>query len=247
MDKFLYIFKLGKTFSSTAKTHKDFDDWVKTAILSNIKVDQSPKIQIIDILNGAKLPKFASCAGVILTGSHDMVTERLDWSERTRQWIQDSVQHQIPLLGICYGHQLIADAFGGEVDFHPKGIEVGTQGIQLTTAAQHDPLFTSIPEHFVGHCTHSQYVAKLPHNAVILAGNPHDQHHSFRLFEHIWGLQFHPEFTPEIMQDYLSQQTAAIAKAGLDWQSLQQQIQPTPDSTQILSRFATLCLQSNAQ
>ena len=89
---------------------------------------------------GAELPDPRTVAGVIITGAAAMVTEELDWSERTAAWIPAVLEAETPLLGICYGHQLIAHALDGRVAKNLKGREMGTVEVRLTEAAENDPI-----------------------------------------------------------------------------------------------------------
>ncbi len=68
----------------------------------------------------APLPEPRHFSGAILTGSHSMVTDHEPWSERTAAWIPAVMAAGTPLLGICYGHQLIAYALGGDVGPNPR-------------------------------------------------------------------------------------------------------------------------------
>lgn len=81
--KKLYIFKVGKTFQNTKEKLGDFDDWVK-------HFTQNPNLHIktIDVINDEKLPLFEDTLGVVITGSHSMVTDNLDWSINVEKWIQ---------------------------------------------------------------------------------------------------------------------------------------------------------------
>ena len=81
-----------------------------------------------------------------------MVTEQDDWSIQLARWLKNTSALSIPTLGICYGHQLIAAAWGGTVDYHPGGKEVGTVNIELTEAGKNDVLLGSMPERFLGAC-----------------------------------------------------------------------------------------------
>lgn len=241
MDKKLYLFKLGQTFPETAKHQGDFENWITQTITGEPFSEEN--IEVFDILHGANLPNYEQCAGVILTGSHNMVTQRSQWSESTRNWLQNALPYQIPIFGICYGHQLIADAFGGKVDFHPKGIEIGTVEIHTTLDAEQDPIFSTLPKTFLGHVTHSQTVTHLPPQAITLAQNSHERHHTFRLGSHIWGVQFHPEFTCDVVQDYIRYQEKTILSSGLNPEQLKKNVKQTPHSSALLKNFVKFCAQ----
>src|SRR5690625_7156962 len=78
------------------------------------------------------------------------------------------------MLGVCYGHQLMAAAFGGHVDFHPEGRESGTLAVRLTETGRADALLRTLPERFYAHLTHAQSVLEAPSHAQVLAFNDHD-------------------------------------------------------------------------
>ncbi len=78
------------------------------------------------------LPAPDSQTVAVMTGSWAMVTDRLAWSEKTAAWIRSAMAVEMPLFGICYGHQLMADALGGEVAYHPAGRETGCKAITLS-------------------------------------------------------------------------------------------------------------------
>jgi len=51
---------------------------------------------------------------IVITGSHEPVTDRADWSARTAIWLVEAAEHEIQILGICFGHQILAYAFNNE-------------------------------------------------------------------------------------------------------------------------------------
>ncbi|MDO4777071.1 MAG: glutamine amidotransferase [Cardiobacteriaceae bacterium] len=229
----LVILKLGTTTPETMARHGDCDQWMIRAI-----GDSPLPLQSIDILGGAALPAIEDCAGAILTGSGAMVTERQPWSEATRAWLQQAVPAGLPVFGVCYGHQLLADAFGGEVAYHPQGLEIGHVTLERQSASDHDPLFADLPAHFSANATHYQSVLRLPDDATLLLSNAHDPHHAFRLGQHAWGVQFHPEFDTCIMGDNISRKRERLASEGHDADALLAALCPTPQAAALLSRFA---------
>lgn len=137
------IVETGKPVASMRR-HGGFPHWIRVAAgLSEREVDT------VDVEGGAALPDAGSYAGVIVTGSGAMVTEREAWSERSADWLHGAAHAGVPLLGICYGHQLIAHALGGEVGDNPRGREMGTFEIETTGAAEADPLFAGAGPRFL--------------------------------------------------------------------------------------------------
>ena len=99
-------------------------------------------VEVVNVFEGAELPKPTGLAGVVVTGSTAMVSHREPWSERTARRITAAVEAETPLLGICYGHQLLAQALGGRVGPNPLGREIGTVRVQLEESAGRDDLLT---------------------------------------------------------------------------------------------------------
>ena len=148
---------------------------------------------------GDALPDVQQVAGAIITGSWSMVTDRADWSERTAAWVREMVAADRALLGVCYGHQLMAHALGGMVDYHPLGREVGCHQVALAAAAKNDDFFADMPEQFGAYLTHEQSVLVPPPGATVLARSEHDAHQILRYGPRALSVQFHPEFTAPLM------------------------------------------------
>lgn len=178
----LLIVKTGQTLPALRATGEDFEDW----IIRGMAIDRA-RIMLVNAYADEALPNLDSIAGMIVTGSPAMVTDQEAWSERCAEYLGKAVALNLPVLGICYGHQLLAYACGGEVGYHPQGREIGTVTIENTAAAQRDSLFGAMPMRFLGHTTHSQSVLRLPKEAVLLASSEHDAHQAFRLGEEIHG------------------------------------------------------------
>jgi GMP synthase (glutamine-hydrolysing) len=232
----ILIVKTGDTFADLIGSFGDFEDWIRQGL--GVDKDQ---IQVVNAPAFEVLPEPGTFSGAVIAGSHAMVTQNLDWSLAVEAWLAPVVAAGVPVLGICYGHQLLAKAMGGKVDFHPDGLEIGTQSITLTVDGLSDPLLKGLPPVFTAHTCHSQTVLALPPGAVNLAKNTHDPHHAFRLGHAAWGVQFHPEYTPDIMAGYIRNMSPVIQALGKDPVEVQQQVINTPEAAQVLTRFAGLC------
>lgn len=240
--KKLIIVKIGNTFSELVTSYGDFEHWIQagTGHTNNTAL-------IIDPRRESDMPTPDDIAGVVISGSRAMVTDRVQWSEALRPWIRELLDHEVPLLGICYGHQLIADALGGEVDYHPNGVEAGTVTIKRTEQALDDELFHDLPPQFPVQAIHWQSVRHLPPGATLLAGNSFDPHHAFRVGKCTWGVQFHPEFSSNIMYEYLCRLGPELAECGQDVETLLNRVSRTDWASLILKRFGMLVLRQNSR
>ncbi len=229
------IIKAGSTFPENLAETGDFDDW----LIAGLGLPRN-EVRVIDAREADKLPAPAECAGVVISGAHAMITDDLPWMQRLSDWTRRLVTAQVPLLGICFGHQLLARAMGGQVGFHPQGREIGSVDIELHAAAQSDLLFASLPKRFRAHAVHAQSVSQLPKAATLLAGNAFEATHAFRVGICAWGVQFHPEFNPARMAVYLDHFAPDLQAAGRDAEAIRAGLVDTPESAGLLPRFVRL-------
>jgi GMP synthase (glutamine-hydrolysing) len=231
----LFILTVGNTFPHIAARKGDFTDWFVTGL----QVDPA-HLSILDPREGTDLPDPSEVAGVLITGSHSMVTEHQPWSERVARWLPDIVERGIPLLGVCYGHQLLAYALGGAVGDNSVGREYGTADITLTAQGQTDPLLRDAGALFRAQVGHVQTVLTLPAGARLLASSPMDRHQAFAVGDCAWGLQFHPEMDVDIIREYVRHNRAVLSAQGQDPNALLAASEETPASAAILQRFGKI-------
>jgi GMP synthase (glutamine-hydrolysing) len=227
------IIKTGSTLANLRSKRGDFEDW----FLEHLDMPIAD-IQIINVQNNESLPHYLNISGVLITGSHAMVSHQEQWSETAASWIKGAVDHNIPVLGVCFGHQLLAYALGGQVGPNPNGLEAGTMQLNTTVAANTDPLLSGFKGHFSAQAVHFESVLSLPNEAVPLAGNAHDPHHAFRYKDNAWGFQFHPEFDVEIITEYIKYVDQDLAEQQIDSQALIDNLYPTDGASNLLSLFS---------
>lgn len=232
MTKPVLIIKTGSTFDHTRARYGDFEDWV----VASLPKDAS--VVICDAMREEPLPEPQHICGAIVTGSHAMVTDPPSWLGAVSTWLR-SAHQQTALLGICFGHQLLAMTLGGDAGFHPQGPEVGCLDVTLTEHGLNDPLLGTLPKAFAAHLTHHQSALRLPAGAVVLAANNHEAHQAFRLGSQTWGVQFHPEFNEAAMADYIEAQRDVLTQHGANADALLAAIVPSP-ATALLARFYQL-------
>ncbi|MEX2131067.1 MAG: glutamine amidotransferase [Pseudohongiellaceae bacterium] len=230
----ILIIKTGHTVSSLRAQWEDFEDWI-------VEGSGFPRedFMVLSVFKDEPLPLPQDVAGAIITGSPSNVTEQLPWMVLTTDWLRNAIAQHLPILGICFGHQLLAHALGGEVAFHPGGREIGTVEVLLTEEGKQDALLGAVPPRFNAQVSHLQTVVSLPPQAVILASNAFDPHHAVRYAERAWGLQFHPEFSRRIMLAYIDERRPALEKEGFVYEDLNGAVQETPVATALLQRFVS--------
>lgn len=233
--KRLIIVKTGGKIASLADVPGDYEDW----IASGMKGEKFA-LETIDIQRGGTLPALSGVCAIVITGSASMVTERTGWMELAAAWLREAVAWKIPLLGICFGHQLLAYALGGDVGYNPQGLEVGTATIRLCDEAQNDRLFKGLPGVFAAQVSHRQSVLRLPKGARILAMSDKDPHQAFAYGKFTWGIQFHPEFDARIVRGFIEHFRQRLEEEGDSAERLLAEVTDSPHSASLLPRFALL-------
>jgi GMP synthase (glutamine-hydrolysing) len=231
----IVIVKAGATFPWMARALNDFEHW--TAREMGLSMAE---VRVCAVVQGERLPEPGGVGAVVVTGSHAMVTNRETWSERLTVWIEKVVENQVPFLGICYGHQLLAHATGGKVGYRLRGREIGTVRVRLTQAGREDSLLGGLPAEFRAHSSHQQTVLELPQGATLLAQGEEERHHAFRIGPAAWGVQFHPEFDTRVMLAYISAQEEELLREGRDLPALRAGIVNTPEASSLPRRFVAL-------
>lgn len=115
-----------------------------------------------------------------------------------RRWVRELER---PFLGVCLGHQLLADALGGEARRMARP-EVGLGAVGLTDAGRADPLFAGLADPLEVFQWHGVGVTRLPEGGVALAGNEACAIQAMRVGRHAYGVQFHCEIIDETVADW---------------------------------------------
>jgi GMP synthase (glutamine-hydrolysing) len=165
----------------------------------------------VDARTAESLPDSSGFAGLIVTGSASSVTERAPWILRTEAYLARAVAQRDPVLGICFGHQLLGQALGGLVEKNPRGREMGTVAFEILVD---DPLLDRSITPPLVHATHLDSVTVLPSGARVLASTALEPHAAVRFGERAWGVQFHPEFDEQVIREYIETRAPLLAEEG---------------------------------
>jgi GMP synthase (glutamine-hydrolysing) len=144
-----------------------------------------------------------ACRGVIVMGGPQSANDSLPGLLAELKLIEQAVAAETPVLGICLGAQLIARALGARVYRNPEK-EIGWAPIYLTEAAESDAVFSGIASPATLFHWHGE-TFDLPAGARWLAYSDKCRHQAFRFRRNVYGVQFHPEITPEMIVDWSAQ------------------------------------------
>jgi GMP synthase (glutamine-hydrolysing) len=229
------VVKTGATLPSLAGRRGDYEAWIAAGLGLG-----AARVSVARVCEGEALPAPQTVRGAVITGSSAMVSRREAWSEDAAAWLSRAVSAGTPVLGICYGHQLLAHALGGRVGLNPRGREIGSIDVHHCDGAGDDPLFAALPNPLRVQATHLEAVLELPPGARHLAWSALDPHQAFAVGERAWGMQFHPEFDADVIRAYLEERRDIVRSEGLDADALLSDVTESGHGRAVLRRFAEL-------
>jgi GMP synthase (glutamine-hydrolysing) len=188
----------------------------------------------VDLPAGDTPPPRDAVSAVIVTGSAASVLDQEPWSLRGQRYLADAVSRELPVLGICYGHQMLAAALGGRVAKNPRGREIGTVDFEVVVG---DPLFDPHIQPTRANMTHVDVVSDLPPGAVLLARTALDPNAAVRFAPSAWGVQFHPEMDRDVIFGYVESKKEQMAQEGLDVGAVLAALDDAPAGAAVLRRF----------
>jgi GMP synthase (glutamine-hydrolysing) len=226
------IIQAGSADPSVRERFGDYTDWFGRLIAPRAAFRVTRPYE-------QKLPDLAGFDGVLMTGSPRSVTEHEPWMDEAAAYLLDAARTR-PVLGVCFGHQLLARALGGRVERNPRGREAGTVEVSLTEEGTRDSLFHGSPGTIAVQQTHEDHVPELPPGATLLATNAMSPIQAYAVGDALRCVQFHPEidadrsrFLNEVRRERLDQQAPGGSCAVLG------SIRVTPEGERVLQNWLT--------
>ena len=225
------ILKCDSTNENFRKEHGDYSDMFISLFQS---VEPTLKFETYNVILG-EYPKNLQDNNVyLISGSRYGVNDGDKWIDDLERFVLELQHRKHPLIGICFGHQMIAKALGGKTELSTKGWGVGVQKYQKIVT---EPWLEPDIEQFSILSFHKDQVSKLPKDAVLIAENDFCPYSAYYIGEWLISFQGHPELTKDYVRSLLFHRENILGrevfKNGI--KSLEKQIQPQTIAKWILN------------
>lgn len=233
----LLLYNNGETPPSLQQDLGDYAAWFQRVLGGDVT---------LELHRGFERPRHRVTGydGLILSGSPRSLAEPEPWMDEAADFVRTAASAGVPVLGVCFGHQLLGHAFGGRVRVNPKGWEVGTIEVELTDEGARDPLFVGLGRRLVVNQSHRDEVYELG-EAVRLAGGEHTEVQALAVGTHVRGVQFHPEMNAVVVRGLMTWRRLILTE---DWarrdhaHTVEDRLGAacdTPDGERVLRNFVT--------
>jgi GMP synthase (glutamine-hydrolysing) len=148
------------------------------------------ELVVYDAINGEIPADPSDCDAWITTGSRHSVNDDLAWIRRLEEFVREVAAKDVPFVGVCFGHQLIAKALGGSVVQSDRGWGVGMKEVEVNADLGLGSAYRILN-------SHQDQIATLPPGAEVLGWSEHCPVAMLGVGDHMIGIQGHPEFETE--------------------------------------------------
>lgn len=155
-------------------------------------------LELVDfaVHDGDSPASIHECDGWVIGGSPASVYEDLDWIRTGEEIVRSLIAAERPLFGICFGHQLMAQALGGTVERASVGWGAGAHHYEVAEAP---PMWSDAPATIALLAMHQDQVTDVPVDATVWATSPFCPNAGIAYGDRAWSMQPHPEFTPRLV------------------------------------------------
>ena len=192
------ILLVGRAPDDLVKEYGTYAEMLITLINSEEKVFEFKTFNVL----GSVFPKdHLECDGWIVTGSPHGVYEDHIWIPVISEMIQSIYRDKLPIFGVCFGHQLIAQALGGTVEKSIKGWGLGLHTYQISNKTNY---MNNLLDEVTLNICHQDQVLQTPEGATVYAKSDFCENAGFYINDKVLTMQAHPEFLVDFIKDLLS-------------------------------------------
>ena len=159
------------------------------------------EFKTFNILDGVFPLNHNDCDGWIVTGSPHGVYEEHSWIPIVSQLIRDIYENKLPIFGVCFGHQLIAQALGGNVEKSTKGWGLGLHTYQINNKTNY---MDNLSSEVTLNICHQDQVLSPPNGATVYAKSDFCENAGFYIKDKVLTMQAHPEFLVDFIKALLT-------------------------------------------
>jgi GMP synthase-like glutamine amidotransferase len=192
----LGILKADDVHPALVEEFGEYSDMVAAIMLD---IDPTLGIEVFDVYHQQYPDCIDMADAYVITGSKCSVYDQEEWIYKLIDFVQLLHAKRKKMVGICFGHQLLAHSLGGKTEKSAKGWGVGVQTYHATKSG----VGQGLAPRFELKVSHQDQVIDLPKNSVLLACNDFCPNAMFKLGNHILSLQGHPEFSKAYMHKLL--------------------------------------------
>lgn len=229
MSRRLLILLTGDPVPSARERHGTFADMFQRAARGSF----DGPWQTLDARLEPSLPEPSELAGVLVSGSAAYLSEALPWMTNTARYLSLLRAADVPTLGICFGHQLLGLATGGQVERNPSGREIGTVQLAVT---EDNPLLPRSASVNVN-ASHLDSVVALGGGTARNGHTALERNAVVHFGARSWGVQFHPEFNRDVVSCYVRERSEVLAREGLDPNALLGAADDCPEGAAVIPNF----------
>ena len=235
----ILLYKTGETDPKLVPEIGDYEKWFARVMGDGYGLEVHRAFE-------QPLHELSGYDGVVITGSpRSLVEGEVEpWMDDAAAFVRAAGDAGVPVLGVCFGHQLVGYAYGGRVRKNPNGWEVGTVDVEVTEEGARDPLFVGLPRRIFVNQSHRDEVGVVGEGTRVLAAGGHTGNQAIAVGDHVRGVQFHPEMDAMVIRKIIAHRRVMLAedavrrcREGYCVDSLIRGAMDTPDAERVLRNF----------